>query len=225
MLNSDNGKLLYPDNPFYDYEKAKAWDGDSPMYKTAFSIKKYLSRYKTLDDDGTTRLSVGSTAGSRVTNSSSYDVCTPTHIAISLGTNDMWLSIDNFKTIASNLLEEAKFNDSVKICWFIKRTNVVLSSANWIDRGVYAEGKPEPYDKNKIMQEYLYGLHDKQIFYLPTYYTQCICGGVNGYMAEDIDENKNIYVSTSDGLHGDVTAYYSIGHQLLSWIYYTIVNI
>ena len=67
-------------NFFYD-------SGQSGSVK--FSLAKYLANYKTLADDGTTRLTVGSTAGALVTDVNTADVCTPTHVVIQLGFNDL----------------------------------------------------------------------------------------------------------------------------------------
>jgi hypothetical protein len=64
-------------SPFYD--------ADKPGVK--FSVVKYLSRYKTLADDGVTRLVAGSSAGSLVSDVNAFDVCRPTHIVIELDAN------------------------------------------------------------------------------------------------------------------------------------------
>ena len=54
----------------------------------AFSITSYINRYKTIANDGITRLTVGSTAGTKVTDVNAYDVCVPTHIIIQHSHND-----------------------------------------------------------------------------------------------------------------------------------------
>lgn len=69
--SSSGGKT----NPFYD----------STLQH--FSLTSYLNKYKTLADDGVTRLVVGSTAGTAVTNVNAYDVCTPNVVVIQLGMN------------------------------------------------------------------------------------------------------------------------------------------
>ena len=69
--SSSGGK----NNPFYDSSLQH------------FSLSSYLAKYKTLADDGVTRLVVGSTAGTSVTNVNSYDVCTPNIVVIQLGMN------------------------------------------------------------------------------------------------------------------------------------------
>ena len=68
-----------PPNPFFD----------NSLSGVKFSIAKWLSRYRTLDDAGT-RLSVGSGTGSLIDagNVATMDVCTPTDVFVMLGHND-----------------------------------------------------------------------------------------------------------------------------------------
>ncbi|SDM41485.1 SGNH/GDSL hydrolase family protein [Siphonobacter aquaeclarae] len=82
-------------NPFFDITKTGS---------NRFSVAAYLSRYKTLADDGVTRLSVGSSAGSRVTSNTAWDVCTPTHVVICLGENDR-SHTSNYAAIADDIAE------------------------------------------------------------------------------------------------------------------------
>jgi len=70
-----------PVNPFYDKDTAAAG-------VCGFSLSKYLERYKTLSNDGTTRLIAGSTAGSEVTDATAWDICLPTHIILQHSHND-----------------------------------------------------------------------------------------------------------------------------------------
>ncbi|SFD47383.1 hypothetical protein [Spirosoma endophyticum] len=66
----------------------------NPFYNAAvagnakFSLLTWLNKYRTLANDGVTRLVVGSTAGTSVTDVNAYDVCVPTHIVVNLGAND-----------------------------------------------------------------------------------------------------------------------------------------
>lgn len=91
-VNALNAKEADPENPFYS--KTTAAGG-----VIAFSMLTYLNRYKTLNNDGTTRLVVGSTAGTKVTDVNAYDVCLPTHLIIQHSHNDgdvIWFA-DNMK--------------------------------------------------------------------------------------------------------------------------------
>lgn len=76
-----NAKENDPENPFYS--KTTASGG-----VIAFSMLTYLNRYKTLTNDGATRLSVGTTAGTKVTDVNSFDVCLPSHIILQHSHND-----------------------------------------------------------------------------------------------------------------------------------------
>jgi hypothetical protein len=77
----ENNTTATPSNPFFDNDKTG---------NIKFSIAKWLSRYKTLDDSGN-KLTLGNGTGSLITsaNISSINVGTPTHIVIQLGTNDL----------------------------------------------------------------------------------------------------------------------------------------
>ncbi|MEW5569578.1 hypothetical protein [Rossellomorea marisflavi] len=70
-----------PVNPFFDNNKTGA---------NRFSIAKWLERYRTLDDNGE-RLTLGNGTGSEITsaNLNTINVCTPTHVYLQMGANDL----------------------------------------------------------------------------------------------------------------------------------------
>lgn len=70
-----------------------------------FSLASYLNKYKTLADDGVTRLVLGSTAGSSVTNVNAYDVCTPNIVVIQLGMNN---TAPNHKEYVVKMIQQIK---------------------------------------------------------------------------------------------------------------------
>jgi len=76
--------LENPENPFFDIETVRSGKD------YAFNLEVYLKRYRTLTDNGKTRLVAGETAGTKVTDPEAFDVCKPTHVAIFLGENDRW---------------------------------------------------------------------------------------------------------------------------------------
>lgn len=80
-------------NPFYNPETSQ------------FSIKYFVDNFKTLADDGETRLEVGSTAGKKVTNVNEWDVCTPTHVVINLNHNT---SLENYKNNITTIINSIK---------------------------------------------------------------------------------------------------------------------
>jgi hypothetical protein len=79
---------------------------DSPFYtQNGFSLLSYLHKYKTLDIDGETRLVVGSTAGTEVTDVMSWDLCTPNVVVIQLGMNDV---LSEWKTYMPQIVNSIK---------------------------------------------------------------------------------------------------------------------
>lgn len=70
--------------PLYDKDTVESSNG-----QYAFNLSKYIDRFKTLANDGITRLVVGDTAGTLVTSVNSYDVCKPTHVVIIMNHNDL----------------------------------------------------------------------------------------------------------------------------------------
>ena len=96
-------------------EGRSGWDAphflsgsDSPFYNPKsekFSLQYYLSQYKTLADDGETRLVVGNTAGTKVTNVNSWDLCTPNIVVIQLGMNG---NFDDWKNSVQSMIQSIK---------------------------------------------------------------------------------------------------------------------
>ncbi len=79
-----------PVNPFYDQNIARTYtDANGNVWTVRFSVKKYLDRYRTMDDAGV-RLSQGAgTMGTSVVSVNDYDVMKPTHILLQLCVNDL----------------------------------------------------------------------------------------------------------------------------------------
>lgn len=114
FINSELGLTLTTYSAAVAALDAKEADSENPFYSKmtaaggviAFSMLAYLNRYKTLDNDGVTRLAVGSTAGTKVTDVNAYDVCLPTHLIIQHSHND-----GNVVWFADNM---RKWTDAIK---------------------------------------------------------------------------------------------------------------
>lgn len=79
---------------------------DSPFSSNGvFSLTSYLNAYKTLADDGTTRLVPGSTAGTEVTDATAWDLCTPNIVVVQLGMNDV---LTEWKTYMAEIVSNIK---------------------------------------------------------------------------------------------------------------------
>lgn len=219
-----NDLLDNPVNPFFDKNVAVT----SGEY--AFSIDAYLSRYKTLEDDGVTRLIVGDSAGTKVTNVNSYDVCTPTHVIIELSENDRWWYTVNETEVVSDLIKigqliKNKIPDVI-IGYVFTRTPGVYQPERWIDIAKVRKnvGSQYKWNVNKLTKEAVKTISD--FYVIPTFETHNPLDNDANNTRYDIDTltGKEIIVSGNDGVHPGYLSYQDIGFQILSWIYYTFGN-
>ena len=211
--------LENPVNPFFDKNDAKSGN-------IAFNISTYLKRYKTLEDDGITRLSVGSTSGTKVTNITAYDVCTPTHIIIELGENDRWWYSDSYEKTTDDVIKLMdtihKDIPDVFIGFITTRTVGIRDASQWID---YA------YDENTELSYYKFNLNRsvalnvdpaKKEYCIPTYATHSPISCQTARKDIDLIDGSEKVIVGSDSVHPGIWAYWAMGYQILAWIYYTL---
>jgi len=205
-------------NPFYDSAKSGV----------KFSLAKYLAQYKTLADDGTTRLVVGNTAGTLVTDVNAYDVCTPTHVVLQLGFNDVE---------ANYAADMALLVNAIKT----EYPNIIVIVSTIDAAGTYY---PELYPKfsgNNLLNN---GLHSKmynlvsaakalentgsKVFYCPNYFIQPT-GIAVAYRDANFPEslaNAEYSFGVTHGAgadyHPNTYAHAAWGYQLYSLIMYTL---
>ena len=221
-----NYVLDNPNNPFFDKNKAKE-TGDY-----AFSLKTYIERYKTLQDDGKTRLVVGSTAGTKISeaNINKIDVCTPTHISIELGENERWWypataeqTCDDIEKLMEIINEEYP---DIKVGFINPRYIGVFYPEKWYDTAICGEMATSnlfKYQINKIMQERFGELETQtQNYFLPCYYVQSPLYRQTSRYDMSLLDMRNIIVGGTDPNHPGLLTYWSIGYQVLSWLYYTV---
>lgn len=212
------------ENPF--------WDGTTYTSGCKFSLNKYLAQFKTLADDGVTRLAVGTTAGTSVTNVNNYDVCTPTHIIFQLGVNDT----DNFTTAYNNLLSII--------------TNIRNEGYTTIKIGIglsayggtyYPELYPniDPVSSLRTtggIAERLHLYNEKfkdfenvaDVNYIPIYFTQPTAGSLglrpvdNVFSIEDGDATLGVPDGFQPLYHPNVNAHLSFAYQYYAWLKSTL---
>lgn len=154
-------------NPFYD-EKTKG-----------FSLKACLDKYKTLADNGMTRLIPGETAGTEVKDANAYDLCTPTHVVINLNHNS---SLAEYKANIPDIVKTIKreYPDIIVILMSIDET------------GTYFPAKYPQYRASEIT---LGGLHSKNM-------------SIYQYFCEELqDEANGIYVCSGHLIQPAVESY------------------
>ena len=213
--------FLIDNNRFYDVAKVGT---------VKFSLTKYLERYKTLADDGVTRLLVGSTAGTEVTNATDYDVCTPTHVVIQLGFND---SEANWSGDIDLMIAEIK----------AEYPNMIILLSTIDASGTYFPDKYPMFDKTSVnmvgsaLHNKMYNLvaaakakedvPDK-ILYCPSYFVQPTAWGVP-YREVNPPEyiaNEDFIFKTRFGAGGDyhpnTYAHSAWAYQMYSLLKYSL---
>lgn len=154
-------------NPFYD-EKTKG-----------FSLKACLDKYRTLADNGMTRLIPGETAGTEVKDANAYDLCTPTHVVINLNHNS---SLAEYKANIPDIVKTIKreYPDIIVILMSIDET------------GTYFPAKYPEYRASEIT---LGGLHSKNM-------------SIYQYFCDELqDEANGIYVCSGHLIQPAVESY------------------
>ncbi len=231
-------RLNNPSNPYFDKNK-------TGLHR--YSIDAWLSRYKTLANDGETRLVVGSTAGSRVSNVNAFDVCLPTHVLFRFMDNErealgvlnkdlysqlMQLAVDavkeeypNMPVFISGLDTRSTYFPELYPNFSIpKKVNSNLNG-NWafckqLYTDFYTTGKGVNEDANKA-------------WILPMFWTDPTAWGWNlepvGNATTDnplVPATINDYTwkvrDNADAVHPGGFAHNDWGHQLISLIAYSL---
>ena len=219
-----------PINPFFNRAKAVATANDPVSY--AFDYVNYLSKFKTLDDDGVTRLVVGTTAGTEVTDVNLFDVCTPTHVSIGLGTNDNYTDqteqniVDDLKLIASR----TEADTGAKTAIFFTRQFGTWYKDYWQDVAFTKENATgsvtfsKKWEINKRLMsdlDYTVATPTKTPLYLPVWFLQGVIDASSTQYQTDFATGGQIIVPVDESSHAGILTNEQIAYQILSWIYYT----
>ncbi|WP_437918591.1 hypothetical protein [Sphingobacterium sp. LRF_L2] len=216
-------------NPFYDISRAQAYTGDHEwINRNAFSITKYLERYRTMDDSGN-RLVLGNGTGYLVTDVNAYDVCTPSHFVEGLGTNDVAVGLTNMVYFSQQLVDTvASELPSCKIGSYVPRRPGVFYPQRWQEYGLQSqfEGNATMANYNGALMNALGALSLlKQINYIPVFFTQSpVSAGYVECLTYDLNEIEMAakVVSGSDTVHLSAIQLRSIAYQLYSWLAWSI---
>lgn len=222
-----NAVLADPVNPFFDKDKTGA---------NRFSPQKWLDSYKTLADDGVTRLVVGTTAGTKVTNVNAWDVCLPSHVVIQLGINDSnKVNADVYLTNMQSLISAWKAINPV-VC-------VAVSMPD--STGMYNAGRYPEFDDtcrfdpalhtnaiafNKKLQTL--DLDADKTFYLPHFFTNPTAESIpvrkipapDSLTGIESEDKTNFFTRYTDNpqSHMNVNGQAACGYSEYAWIKYTL---
>jgi hypothetical protein len=220
-------RLNNPQNWFFDKDKSG---------NTRFSLAKFLSRKKTLADDGVTRLVVGSTAGSLVTDVNAFDVCTPTHVVFRFMENEWNPFRPTNASIVGTLFQQAI--DAVHA----EYPNIHVAVAPIGDVSTFFPelypnvkvplrvGSSWKYDFLKNIKSTIVESDITKSYFIPLYAIQPTAFGWNMLRVGDEmtdkplqDYSRSYYWTTFDGdiYHPGGFAHAAWAQQFLSWIAYT----
>jgi hypothetical protein len=209
-------------NEFFDINKTGT---------NRFSVVKYLNSYKTLETNGTTRLTVGSTAGTKVTNSNNSDVCEPTHIVICLGENDR-LHYSDYVQIADDIMELASI---IRAEFPNIHVGIALTS---IPGDMFPERNPdyvgffyqnEHNNKYDLYKELSSRFGDvatqktNKTYLIPTWHTGTpLSNSLTREVVSENEPNKVVQIGNNDYNHPGYYHNRSAGVQIYGWVAYTL---
>lgn len=210
-------------NPFFNEKTSK------------FSLKTAIEKFKTLDDDGVTRLEANSTAGTEVTDVTAFDFCTPTHVVINLNHNS---SLEEYKRTIPEVVNTIKSE--------YPNITVILMSIDEI--GTYFPCLYPCYSESDIAWKNNPGLHNKNLS-IYQYIKESledesngiyVCSGhlvqhpaksypsIDNIIPETIGGESEVYSNHSNGggpnWHPNNIAHKAWGYQLYSLIKYTLAK-
>lgn len=216
-----------PDIPFYDINTVESSSG---AYAANFIT--YISRYRTLNDNGERLEEDSPEIGSFVENVNAYDVCVPTHVCLMMSYNSANFfggtsSTEGCKQVINDLyqfctlIKEAFPN--VKIAYACNRAYGVDYPAKWTDIGFFPE---------KFIGAFTTEIHRLMVAdanlksigdYVPIFECQSVAGEINAKAISTLDGEKKIRYN-GDTLHAGNTpgGWTDRASMYISWIASTI---
>lgn len=198
-----------------------------------FSINKFLSRYRTMDDSGN-RLTLGNGTGSLITadNINLIDVCTPTHICIAMGHNDMENITtkgdvneyhSNIKEIVASIRSELP---TVKIIFAVSQPLIGL----W-DKTEYPNyiNIPDPTYMTPYLENVEWMVNNKSafeadnIYELPNYW---VTPSAEAFTCATVSDGTTTYYQpfgASQEPHPNAKTHWNYGYQLYAMLKYLLV--
>lgn len=206
-----------------------------------FSINAWLSKYRTLDDNGN-RLALGSGTGTAITsgNINDIDVCTPTHVLIMLGANGGG-TIEQYRELISiirteypNMIIGITVPDAAGTYFPSLHPNCTDKMVIWNDTGAQGSRHNLLYGLADMLQtEYGNATSEtNKVFFLPFYFVQPTA---ESCAMRKVDLPDSGIALTAKNMLNDAYGWHAsthvngIGHlnwayQLYSWLKYTIAK-
>lgn len=209
------------------------WDSANSKW----SVNAWLSKYRTLDDNGN-RLMLGNGTGSLINsnNLNSIDVCTPTHVVIALGMNGGG-TLEQYQQMINTLRTEIH---DVKIALVVMpvsgtyfpslHPNCSEKSVFWNNFDNIVSKRNQQYNLLKMFQDNF--SESDNIYILPFFHTTPTAEGVASRKSNLIDgeyssvlDSKHIeHFGWGANVHTNGLGHINWGYQLYSWIKWTIAK-
>jgi hypothetical protein len=206
-----------------------------------FSINAWLSKYRTMDDQGN-RLSLGNGTGSLITsdNIAEIDACTPTHVLIMLGANgggtcsEYQELVNIIKSELSDTIIGITVPDAAGTYFPSLHPNCSDKMVIWNDTGSQGSRHAQQHGLTQLLQAE-YGNADSEannVYFLPFYFVQPTAESCSMRRVDLPDAmiqltSKHIF-SDSYGWHASThvngIGHINWGYQLYAWLKYTIVK-
>ena len=208
-------------NPFYNPSTQK------------FSLKYAVDHFKTLSDDGETRLVVGETAGDMVTDVNAFDFCTPTHVVISLTHNT---SLSEYQNNIAGIISTIRSEyPNIKIILMVmdeSATFFIDEYENYSKDSVYTPGNL--HTKNISIYQYIKENIENEsnnVFLLSANLTQPTAEGFPTKVlpyAYNLISDEKMHVKTNEvsgpSYHPNNLTHASFGYQIYSIVQWTMTN-
>ncbi len=217
-----------PTSPFYD-------DSAEGTYK--FSIKKFIDKYRTMDDEGNRLTLESPSKGSLVTTQdflNKINVCNPTHIILQHGRNsegtidEFLLALDEFIRIAKTEFPNAKIGvcippDRAGTFFPKKYPNVKSTSTQSVDLNSNYKTGRKAYDIAKAIIEKYNSNSDIEL--IPNFFVAPTAMGFPFRESVNYGGENIYYPYFAGGLdsHPGFFAHLNWGYQVYAWIKSTLV--
>lgn len=246
-----------PEINWYDYDTVQKTNG-----QTAFCLSAYLSKFRTMTDagerlyfdktgltthtDGSSNIGYKSDGhgkfiateyriGSKISDTTLYDVCEPNFVALTLGANDVNLFLPNlftYQEAAQHIVNDTLFlgkmlhehNPKIHVGLGFYHYYGVQNPDKWASQGIIKKFPATSWYQNlhqtinKMVQDETFDRGSKFSF-IPMYYTQNVIGAPN-YVAENLNLSQTvIYDSYTDQLHAYGDGWNGTAVGTLLWIF------
>lgn len=204
-----------------------------------FSIASYVSKYRTMDDNGNRLALTDANIGTLITasNINTYDVCTPTHIIYLLGTNgggtleQYTQLVSQAKTDFPDCHVALAIVDSAGTIFPSKYKDATPSKCRWNITNVNNNRHLSCFDIQKLFNDNFDNEQQKanKVYVLPFYFVSnpmFFSSRESNFPESEVkcEETHEAEYGWYSATHIDIRAHYNMAYQMYAWIKYTLTD-